>query len=113
MVGLNIDDEYFFGKSFLVAPVLNKEGIRNIYLPEGKWVDLWSGEVIKGSRWLKDIASPLEKMPVFVKYNSEIPVYPEIVQSTKEFDMSKVINIKFGKAYAGFSNSILGEIIDL
>ena len=31
----HIDDEYYFGNDFLVAPVMNSENRRDVYLPEG------------------------------------------------------------------------------
>jgi len=32
-----ISDQYLFGSDFMICPVFNKSGIRNVYLPEGKW----------------------------------------------------------------------------
>ena len=109
----NIDDEYYFGDSFLIAPILNKEGRRNVYLPEGNWTDFWTGEVITGPTWLKNVECLLDKIPVYVKKDAEIPIYPEIVQSTKYMDFSKTVKIKFDKSYIGLSDSILGKIINL
>ena len=90
-----IDDQYFFGENMLVAPVMNPEGKRDIYLPEGKWVHFFTKEVFDGSRWLKNVKVPLEEIPVFVKQGAEIPMYMEDVQCTDEMDMSKVIKIKY------------------
>ena len=60
---------------FLVAPVYqntkaDKEGndIRNgIYLPEGTWIDYFSGEKYEGNRILSNFDTPVWKLPVFVK----------------------------------------------
>ncbi|HKM07514.1 MAG TPA: alpha-xylosidase, partial [Sphaerochaeta sp.] len=109
----SIDDEFYCGDSFLVAPVMNKEGIRDVYLPSGSWIDFWTGQSIDGGVWLKNVVSPLERLPVYVKKGSVIPVYPEIVQSTVEMDLSKVQKIRFDGTYEGFSSSILGETIQL
>lgn len=106
-----IEDEYYLGEAFLVAPVMNREGIRDVYLPSGSWTDFWSGEVLTGPRWLRAVTSPLETLPVYVKTGSEIPVYPEIVQSTKDMDFSKTVRIHFDDSYPGFARSILGKII--
>ena len=84
----HIDDEYYFGDSFLVAPVMNSENRRDIYLPEGKWVNFFTGEVADGGRWLKDVEVPLDEMPVYVKYGSDIPFYPEAVDCTDQMDMA-------------------------
>ncbi|MHC1691506.1 MAG: alpha-xylosidase [Sphaerochaetaceae bacterium] len=108
-----IDDEFYCGDSLLIAPVMNKEGIRDVYLPSGEWVDFWSGEVVQGEVWLKNTLSPLELLPVFVKKGSTISVYPEIVQCTKEMDLAKVAGIQFDDTYTGFLSSILGKGIHL
>lgn len=45
------DDQYFFGSSFLVAPVL-EPGVagREVALPPGRWVLVWTGEEFSGDR---------------------------------------------------------------
>ncbi len=108
-----IDDEYYFGDAFLIAPVMNSEGIRDVYLPEGSWTDFWTGEIIKGGVWIKNIISPLDRIPVFVKTGAVISVYPEVVQCTKEMDFSKTVHLNFDSSYPGFSKSILGKLIDI
>jgi len=74
--------QYMYGTDFLVAPVYQNtqadaEGndIRNgIYLPEGEWIDYFSGEKYKGGRILNNFATPLWKLPVFVKNGAIIPM---------------------------------------
>ncbi|MDR2915734.1 MAG: alpha-xylosidase [Tannerella sp.] len=91
----HIDDQYYFGDHMLVAPVMNFENRRDLYLPEGKWVHFFTGEIYDGQQWLKDVDVPLEEMPVFVKYGAEIPLYPYEVNSTDDMDLSKVQKIIF------------------
>ena len=79
----------------LVAPVMNLENKRDIYLPEGTWVHFFSREVFEGERWLKNVEVPLDEMPVFVKQGAAIPMYPEDVNCTDEMDFEKVIELKF------------------
>jgi alpha-D-xyloside xylohydrolase len=95
----HIEDQYYFGDSMLVAPVMNSENRRDIYLPEGKWVNFFTGEILEGERWLRNVEVPLEQMPVYVKYGAEIPVYPENVNCTDEMDMAKVVKIRFDENY--------------
>lgn len=85
----HIDDQYYFGDNMLVAPVMNAENKRDIYLPEGKWVHFFSGEVYEGRQWLRDQYVPLEEMPVFVKCGASIPMYPEDVCCTDQMDLLK------------------------
>ncbi|SMO48584.1 glycoside hydrolase family 31 protein [Solitalea koreensis] len=71
--------EYLLGKSFLVAPVYKDTSIRDsIYLPEGKWIDYWDGKLYQGKQWLNGYHAPLEKLPLFVKSGSIIPMYPQM-----------------------------------
>lgn len=101
----HIDDEYYFGDDFLVAPVMSSDNCRDIYLPEGEWVEFFTGDrfsVSDGGRWLKDIETPLDRMPVFVRKGAVIPVYPEDVDSTDDMDMSKVKNLIIDEEFKGF-----------
>ena len=99
-----IDDQFFCGDSFLVCPVMNESGVRDVYLPEGEWVDFWTGESLVGSCRLKKVASSLEYLPLYCPAGAEIPFYPETVQCTDEMDFSRTIVITIDKSYTGFIN---------
>ena len=109
----HIDDQYYFGDAFLVAPIMNDDGIRDVYLPAGRWIDFWTGEILEGNRWLKKIMMPLEHMPVYAKLGTQVPVYPYSVQCTDEMDLTKAVNIVFDDQYQGFRSSILGAVVRL
>ncbi len=70
----HVEDEYMWGESLLVAPVIKKGlTIRSIYLPEGKWYDFTTGtEYIGNSRI--DFPLTIENLPVFAKAGSFIPM---------------------------------------
>jgi len=106
----HIDDQYYFGDDFLVAPVMNSQNIRNIYLPEGKWVSLFTGALTDGARWLKGFECPLDEMPVWVRYGAHLPVYPYPVSNTDEIDLSKSVYMGFDEAFRGVKASLLGWI---
>ena len=97
----NIDDEYYFGSEFLVCPVMNSENHRDIYLPEGLWVNFFTGERMDGGRWYYDVEVPLEQMPVFVRPGANIKLYPDEVDSTDDMDFSRAITIEITKEYKG------------
>ena len=63
----NISDEYYFGRKMLVAPVMSSDDKRDIYLPEGEWVNFFTGERHVGPCWLKGVDVPLDQMPVFCR----------------------------------------------
>ena len=100
----HIDDEYYFGNDFLVAPIMNSENTRDIYLPAGEWVDFFNGEVITSEgKWIHKENIPLQVMPIYVRKNAEIPFYPEHVDSTDDMDMSKVEVTKFDDNFTGYT----------
>ncbi len=107
----HIDDEYYFGDDFLVCPVMKAGGKRDIYLSlplspsegggnraetngegdesENCWVNIFTGERYEGGRWYYDVETPLDEMPVFMRPDARIAVYPEDVDSTDEMDTNR------------------------
>ena len=92
----NISDEYYFGRKMLVAPVMSSADKRDIYLPEGEWVNFFTGERHVGPCWLKGVDVPLDQMPVFCRPGTEIPVYEKEVRSTDDIDFNDVTTITIG-----------------
>ncbi|WP_406675543.1 hypothetical protein [Nonomuraea sp. N2-4H] len=75
-VAWQADLQYLLGRDLLVAPMTAPEGVRQVYLPAGRWVDYWTGEVLDGSRYVR-VAKPLDQIPLFVRYGALIPVQEE------------------------------------
>ncbi|WP_049560539.1 TIM-barrel domain-containing protein [Nonomuraea sp. SBT364] len=67
------DLEYLLGRDLLVAPMTSPGGTRDVYLPEGEWVDYWTGETHGGGRYLS-VTKPLEQIPLYVRRGALIPV---------------------------------------
>jgi alpha-glucosidase (family GH31 glycosyl hydrolase) len=67
--------EYMFGDALLVAPVV-EEGVDAwpVYLPEGEWRELWSGEIQHGPAVVK-MNVPFDRIPVFQKQGSVLPLH--------------------------------------
>jgi alpha-D-xyloside xylohydrolase len=79
--------QYMFGKSLLVAPV-TEAGVTewNVYLPASTaWYDFWTGKRFSGGQTIKT-AAPQNKIPVFVKAGSIIPM-GKFMQYTAEKPM--------------------------
>ncbi|HDR50981.1 MAG TPA: DUF5110 domain-containing protein [Mariniphaga anaerophila] len=79
--------EYMFGPALLVAPV-TESGVNewDVYLPKSAgWYDFWSGERFEGGQTIKTDA-PLDRIPLFVKNGSIIPMGPFIQYSTERSD---------------------------
>lgn len=66
---------YMLGGSLLVAPPFDREEYQ-VYLPEGKWLDLTTGEILEGRQY--HLAAPaLEQLPVYQRMNSILPLLKE------------------------------------
>ena len=97
----HIDDEYYFGDDFMVAPVMNGDNRRDVYLPEGDWVNFFDGSTTEGGRWLRNFRVRPEDMPVWVRRGARIPLYPESVSCTDEMDLSKAVSVVVNEAFEG------------
>lgn len=80
----NINDEWFLGPSILVAPVLDAQSSRNVFLPSGQWFDYGDGKTIyEGGRKITYEAE-LGKVPVFIKAGAIIPTGPVMQYSSEK-----------------------------
>jgi len=75
----DIGDEYMFGPALLVNPVTEQGATsREVYLPPAPgWYDFWTGAQIKGDQHI-EAQAPLDRIPVYVKAGSIVPLGPEI-----------------------------------
>ncbi|MCU4164026.1 TIM-barrel domain-containing protein [Carboxylicivirga caseinilyticus] len=81
----NIGDQYMFGPSLMVCPVYEyKARTREVYLPKtAGWYDLYTGKWLEaGVKFTAD--APYEKMPMYVKAGSILPLGPEIEYTTQK-----------------------------
>lgn len=100
---LDMGDQYMFGPSLLVAPVYEyKARSRTVYFPKGTgWYDFYTGTYVEGGQY-KTVDAPYERMPLFVKAGSIIPMGPEI-QYTSEKPNAPVTLYVYGGADATFA----------
>jgi alpha-D-xyloside xylohydrolase len=54
-----------------------------VYLPKGTWYDFWTGAKAEGGKYI-DAEAPLEKLPLFVRAGSIIPMGPTMEWSTQK-----------------------------
>jgi len=86
--------EYRLGPDLLVAPMVDPDGTRQVYLPSGQWVDYWTGTVHTGYRYLR-VSKPLEQVPLFVRHGALIPTMPP-AQSLADGPFSDVTVVSWG-----------------
>ncbi len=79
--------EYMFGKAMLVAPVTEPQvKQRQVYLPKpAEWYDFWTGRRYSGGQTVK-VDAPLDRLPLFVKAGSIIPMGPFIEYAAQKND---------------------------
>jgi len=81
----SISTQYMFGPAFLVCPVteamefeadnktINKPLTQEVYLPKGNWYDYETKQYLAGGQTITADA-PINKMPLFVRAGSIIPI---------------------------------------
>lgn len=72
--------QYLFGPDLLVAPMYQSGTRRSVYLPDGRWIDYWSGRVYEPRQTI-DAAAPIERLPLFVREGAIIPMLPFAVDT--------------------------------
>ena len=72
---VNRQYQYMFGKSLLIAPITEPNITEwDVYLPKSPgWFDFWTGKRFNGGQTIKTDA-PLDKIPLFVKAGSILPM---------------------------------------
>lgn len=96
----NIDDAYFFGKDLMVCPLTAGQKEREVYLPDGRWYDLFSGdEFIGGKRF--SVSPDMEKIPVYVRDGAVIP-FADPVQCIRDDTVFRISVRHFGNKKGSF-----------
>ncbi|MHB9142539.1 MAG: glycoside hydrolase family 31 protein, partial [Paludibacter sp.] len=83
--------EYMFGKAFLVAPI-TEAGVKewSVYLPNSTiWYNFWTGKRFNGGQTIIADA-PVDKIPLFVKAGSIIPMGKIIQYAAEQSDTLEI-----------------------
>lgn len=66
-----LEDQYMYGEDILFAPIVNQgQTDREVYLPKGRWVNVYDRAIYEGQQFLKCHAE-LDQFIAFVKEGSE------------------------------------------
>ena len=81
----NISDQYMFGPSLMVSPVCQYGArSREIYFPANSdWYDFYTGQFAAGGH-RQDVASPYERIPLYVRAGSILPTGPYMQYSNEK-----------------------------
>lgn len=96
---LKQQSQYMFGKSLLVNPVTQGNVQQwSTYLPKHKagWVDFWNGEKYQGGQYV-DIPVSIDKIPVFVKAGTILPMGCNKQYASEQIDTPLEIHIYPGE----------------
>ena len=99
-----VPNEYTFGTELIAAPVTTKadeKGLAKVtvWLPEGKWTDIFNGNVYEGGRMLS-MVRPLDSIPVLAKEGGFLPLDGSaFTNDVKEPDHLRVLCFNGNGAY--------------
>ena len=93
--------QYLLGKEILVAPITRpgngKPVMKEIYLPAGEeWFDWFTGKIYKGGQVIA-YECPLDRMPIFVKAGSILPLAPNMEYSDQHALDPLTLDVYAGK----------------
>ncbi len=81
---MDIGDQFLFGPAILVSPVTEPGATkRHLYLPKGGWYDFWNDSHLGGGKAI-DADAPLDRIPLYVRSGSIIPMGPEVEYASQK-----------------------------
>jgi alpha-D-xyloside xylohydrolase len=87
-----IDNQFMFGDSVMVAPMFAGQNGREVYLPAGDWYDYWTREKCSGGKTIT-ATNGVKQIPLFVKAGTLLPL-AEAVECVKPGTCFKItVNI--------------------
>lgn len=95
-------NEFMFGDSLLVCPVISTETTVYTYLPAGEWYRLGSDEHYMGGKDYQ-VDAPLDNLPVFVKAGGILPLQNTIQHTGENGDGILEVHIWYGHESAEFT----------
>ncbi|MEG0961584.1 MAG: alpha-xylosidase [Lachnospiraceae bacterium] len=69
----SLDKQYMLGDSLLIAPIFKESGEVEYYLPQGKWFNILTNQVVEGGAWQKEVHNYFT-MPMLLRPNSILAV---------------------------------------
>lgn len=84
-----VDDEFMFGDSVLVAPMIAGESRREVYLPRGDWYDFWTHAKCPGGKTI-EATNGISQIPLFVRGQTLLPLADPIesIQTNTTFTVT-------------------------
>lgn len=91
------DDQYMFGDSLLVAPLVEGEEEREVLLPSGSWIGFETGERYTGGSVIR-VRAGLDMIPIFVRDGAVIPMTSALPHTLRPGEQAPLELVHFGTA---------------
>lgn len=95
-------NQFTVGSALLVAPCKSTEMFTKVFLPEGQWYGLYDDKIFEGGKEYI-VESPLNRLPVFVKGGSIVPVHPVRQHTGEDPGTTLEIHLYQGKGLHSFT----------
>ena len=85
------NDEYLLGDNILVAPIaeaVGNEASRTVFIPDGTWIDVWTGERFTGP-YTCTVTHGIDTSPVFVREGALVALARN-GKNTSQYDWSEL-----------------------
>jgi len=99
-------NQYIFGGQLLVCPItmpadkrLNLAQAR-VWLPEGRWTDIFNGQIYNGGRWVT-MYRDLDSIPVLAPAGAVVPMYH--TANTNDLSLTQPLDIHVWNGNGSFS----------
>lgn len=112
----SVKNEYYFGTELIVAPItkkINKSlnmARTKVYLPEGRWTDIFTGQVYMGGKSLY-MYRDLTSIPVLAKQGAILPLDADDVTNGVELPKELVVWVYRGTGSFDLVEEIDGKIV--
>lgn len=105
----DIDTQYMLGPSLLVAPVFTAAGDVDLYLPEGRWTSLFTGDVVDGSRWVHEVHD-FHSLPLLVRPDTVLAW--GAVEDRPDYDWADGVTLRMFELRDGHDSTLVVPAAD-
>lgn len=85
-----LDRQFMLGDAVLVAPIFNDQGMVSYYVPEGRWTNFLTNQVVEGGKWYHETHNYMT-LPMMIKPNSLI--IEGASEEQAEYDYTKDVTL--------------------
>ena len=99
-----VKNQYIFGGQLLVAPITRPADKKtnlayvNVWLPEGRWTDIFNGRIYEGGRWVT-MNRDLDSIPVLAPAGAIVPMYKNDRTNDLSLDQALEVHIWRGNGH--------------